>query len=397
MKSIISIAALVAIAGSAAAQLDMAHPIQTGQPIMGTDGVTKVHHKAYVDASTQAGLDGNLYSLTHAVVDIFVAQFMADNAASVFLSAGQATPFPLNFTAAGAGSANIYYDDAHAAWADTTVVPAIVPPLDPTLLTLNMDSDVEAIAGTHEIIIRAWFASDGASVFPFSQPSLAGSPSYTPTILGTNNGLPEGDRHPVGVGGDIGDAVNGFGGIGLAPPAGMVWDQAGANIVTDWVLLGFRQLDGAFVGVTFGLVPDISFNGADELVVDFLALQPATLNFNPDTGLEDFSVGGGPIAWGDGLTDSYNAFALQYEFIATAIVGGTPCPADLADGFGSPAPDGVVDFGDFLFLLGAAGPCPGGVPGCAGDIADGFGTAGADGAVDFGDFLFMLGQAGPCP
>jgi hypothetical protein len=397
MKSIVSIAALVAVAGSAAAQLDMAQPIQTGEPqFMATDGVAKVWNQAYVPASTKAGLDGNGYAVSHAVADIFVAQYMgADNAATI-VSAGQASPFPLNFTGAS-GNRPIFYDPADPAWTDTAAVPLVVVD-DPTVMLLNMDSDVETVPGTHEIVIRSWFVSDGASVFPFSQPSVAGSPSYTPTILTVNDALPEADRHPVGLGGDIGDAVTGLStGGGLEPPAGMVWDQGGANVVTDWVILGFRQLDSAFVGVTFATFPTISFDGSDNLVVDFQALQPATLNFNPDTGTEDFSVGGGPIAWGDGLTDSYNAYALQFEMTVTAMAGGTPCPADFADDFGIPGGDGMVSFGDFLFLLGVAGPCPGGVPGCPGDIADGFGLPTPDGAVDFGDFLAVLAAAGPCP
>lgn len=64
---------------------------------------------------------------------------------------------------------------------------------------------------------------------------------------------------------------------------------------------------------------------------------------------------------------------------------------DIADTFGNLTPDGVIDFGDFLAMLGLVGPCPGGTPGCTGDIADDFGTLGnADGQVSFGDFLALL-------
>jgi len=86
---------------------------------------------------------------------------------------------------------------------------------------------------------------------------------------------------------------------------------------------------------------------------------------------------------------------------------GTECLGDIADDFGftvadGGGPDGVVDFGDFVALLGLIGPCDGGVPGCLGDIADDFGfTAadggGPDGVVDFGDFVALLGLIGPCP
>lgn len=82
------------------------------------------------------------------------------------------------------------------------------------------------------------------------------------------------------------------------------------------------------------------------------------------------------------------------------------CPGDIADDFGFTAtdgggPDGVVDFGDFVALLGLIGPCDSGSSGCLGDIADDFGfTAidggGPDGVVDFGDFVALLGLIGPC-
>lgn len=72
------------------------------------------------------------------------------------------------------------------------------------------------------------------------------------------------------------------------------------------------------------------------------------------------------------------------------------CEGDIANDIGAIGPDGQVDFGDFLALLGLVGPCPGGTPGCTGDIADSFGSHGEDGMVDFGDFLFMLGNVGPC-
>jgi len=85
---------------------------------------------------------------------------------------------------------------------------------------------------------------------------------------------------------------------------------------------------------------------------------------------------------------------------------GPVCVGDIADDFGftvdqGGGPDGAVDFGDFVALLGLIGPCDGGVPGCLGDIADDFGfTAiqggGPDGAVDFGDFVALLGLIGPC-
>lgn len=81
------------------------------------------------------------------------------------------------------------------------------------------------------------------------------------------------------------------------------------------------------------------------------------------------------------------------------------CLGDIADDFGftvadGGGPDGVVDFGDFVALLGLIGPCSDG-PGCLGDIADDFGfTAadggGPDGVVDFGDFVALLGLIGPC-
>ena len=71
------------------------------------------------------------------------------------------------------------------------------------------------------------------------------------------------------------------------------------------------------------------------------------------------------------------------------------CVSDIADSFGSPGPDGTVDFGDFLAALSLLGPCPGdppAIPGCTADVGDALGNPDPDGVVDFGDFLFMLTQ-----
>ncbi len=76
--------------------------------------------------------------------------------------------------------------------------------------------------------------------------------------------------------------------------------------------------------------------------------------------------------------------------------GDQPCVGDIADDFGLAGGDGQVSFGDFLFMLGLLGPCPGGAPGCVGDIADDFGLPSPDGQVSFGDFLSLLGLLGPC-
>lgn len=82
------------------------------------------------------------------------------------------------------------------------------------------------------------------------------------------------------------------------------------------------------------------------------------------------------------------------------------CIGDLANDFGftineGGGPDGKVDFGDFVGLLGLIGDCPDQVPGCLGDFADDFGFnqfegGGPDGIVDFGDFVALLGLIGNC-
>ena len=139
------------------------------------------------------------------------------------------------------------------------------------------------------------------------------------------------------------------------------------------------------------------------------------------------------LSWGDGAISTINNFNVPashsysvnglglYEFTATlqaANIAGSNvdsatiritvtlgCIGDIADDFGFTAsqgggPDGSVNFGDFLALLGRIGPCDGGTPGCIGDIADDFGTIAPDGSgdgqVSFGDFLALLGLIGPC-
>ena len=94
-------------------------------------------------------------------------------------------------------------------------------------------------------------------------------------------------------------------------------------------------------------------------------------------------------AWRDGDNGGNSGSAYAFDV--------SQCPGDIADSSGILGPDGMVDFGDVLALLGLVGPCPGNIPGCTGDIADSFATLVPDGQVDFGDFLAMLGLVGPCP
>ncbi len=82
----------------------------------------------------------------------------------------------------------------------------------------------------------------------------------------------------------------------------------------------------------------------------------------------------------------------------SGFTGIEPCEGDLGDDFGNFfVRDFQITFGDFLAALSLLGPCPGGTVGCPGDLADDFGFLGADGQVAFGDFLYLLTQLGPCP
>jgi len=406
MKSIASIAAVLALAGTAIGQVDNAMPIQIGDPIMivETEAANVIRGMAR-QPSIEDGLDGNSYTVNQWVGDDLVIMNMSSTNAT-FVSAGQASSFPLNFTGIS-GARSIFYNDQDPIWADTAMAPANVTsasdPTDGFNGILTMDSDVQA-GDTHTIVFRIWFNSNGASVRPFAQPSLPGEPMFTPTILGDNDLIPDIERHPVLLGMDIGDVL----GAGLQPPAGRAWVENSA-IATQFSFLGFRNIDGAFVGVGFGVFPTVEVDANGDLVVGFLGIEPASLELNPDSFLPDLSSGLGPIAWGDGITDSLLVYALQYTIVVDSEDAGGPgaCLGDIADDFGFTAadgggPDGVVDFGDFVALLGLIGPCPGGTPGCLGDIADDFGFTAADGGgpdgqVDFGDFVALLGLIGPCP
>ena len=358
MKSIASIAAVVALAGTAIGQVDYTQPVQTGEPSQIVQlQAAKVTRDFVAPASTKAGLNGNTYSVTQAVGDDFAFQVMGDSLNSVFVSPGQ-LPGTNLFFAGISGTRNIFYNDGDAAWADTAVVPQIV--VDSTDLLdgfdglLQMDADVDDVPGQHNIIIRSWFNSNGASVRPFAQPSDVGFPQFTPTIPTVNDVIPDGERHPTGLGMELG--VEDL--AGLTPPAGQVWDTSNPPIVTAFTFLGFRNLDGAFVGVSFGVVPTASINANGELVVEFLGITPVDLELNPDTFFGDLSFGLGPIAWGDGILDSFLVYAIQYRVTAFSTGGASPCPGDIADVFGSIGADGEVEFGDFLALLGLIGPCP---------------------------------------
>jgi len=120
---------------------------------------------------------------------------------------------------------------------------------------------------------------------------------------------------------------------------------------------------------------------------------------------------GTSIAIGDlnnnGIPDLVVAYSGDISIRIFFGIAPPSCLGDIADDFGftvdeGGGPDGVVDFGDFVALLGLIGPCDGGTPGCLGDIADDFGFTvneggGPDGVVDFGDFVALLGLIGPCP
>lgn len=124
------------------------------------------------------------------------------------------------------------------------------------------------------------------------------------------------------------------------------------------------------------------------------------------TSLAVFNDGNGPALYAGGYFLCANG--QRIDRIAKLTELNRPyCIGDIADAFGltkieGGGPDGSVDFGDFVALLGLIGPCPSGKPGCLGDIADGFGLASntcfeQDGMVDFGDFVALLGLIGPCP
>ena len=390
---------IAAAAGTATAQVQLAQPIQTGEPVMTVRGEA-LNVRSAAMPSMSAGLDGTSYGVTHIVGDELAAQQL-NVATATFNSAGQAAQFTLNF-AGIEGGRNFFYNDTDAAWADTTVVSPIV--VAATDLAdgfdgmLNMDSDQDVAPGERILTFRSWFNSDGASVRPFAQPSddvAAFERLYTPTILGTNDGLPEDIRHPTALGFNIG-LTNG---PGIAPPAGRAWVDSPAALALELTWLGFRNIDGAFVGVNFDVAADdlVDFDGSGNMTIDGLIITPADTEINLDSGLPDLSLGFAPIAWGDGITDGFLIYALQIEVIVQDEAdGGAACPFDVADGFGFPGADGTVDFGDFLAALSLLGPCVAGDCTIL-DIADGFGFPGADGTVDFGDFLAALSILGPCP
>ncbi len=399
MKSILTVAMIAAAAGTATAQVQLAQPIQTGEPIMTVTREARVH-PGTMGPSMSAGLDGSTYGITHAVGDEF-ALIQLNTGTATFNSAGQVAQFPLNF-AGIEGGRNFFYNDTDPIWMDTSPIPQIV--IDSTDLAdgfdgmLNMDSDQDIVAGERLLTIRTWFNSNGASVRPFAQPSddvVALTSVGTPTFPGVNDALPVSDRHPIALGFDIG--LNN--GTGIAPPAGRQWIDDATAFVFEYTWLGFRNIDGAFVGVNFDVSADdlVNVDGSGNLTIEGPALIPVDTEVNLVTGLPDLSLGFAPIAWGDGITDGFLIYALQVEvFVQDEPGGPAACPWDVADGFGFPGGDGTVDFGDFLAALSLLGPCVSGDCTIV-DIADGFGFPGADGTVDFGDFLAALSILGPCP
>jgi len=178
--------------------------------------------------------------------------------------------------------------------------------------------------------------------------------------------------------------------------------------------------------VNFAQQMAIADNG-DVLVAAFSSNNVARLNPADGSLISDFPASNargvyqlqnGNIMWSNGTgvfvydvvnQTSSQVYAGGARHFGDLDLGAGPgeCLGDIADDFGftvndGGGPDGVVDFGDFVALLGLIGPCDGGVPGCLGDIADDFGFTvndggGPDGVVDFGDFVALLGLIGPCP
>lgn len=185
-------------------------------------------------------------------------------------------------------------------------------------------------------------------------------------------------------------------------PAGPGAVDAGGVFVLENVPL---ELSGSGSTTGSGVFADFGGNTFD--LQDFGVLEgelSGTVEIVGDEVVLDISIVGSGTQTQDGVTlDGTATIRIVARGDVPVVV---VCLGDIADDFGFTAadgggPDGVVDFGDFVALLGLIGPCDGGTPGCIGDIADDFGfTAldggGPDGVVDFGDFVALLGLIGPC-
>jgi len=178
-----------------------------------------------------------------------------------------------------------------------------------------------------------------------------------------------------------------------------------ANIQVSWAQRGTatgynsRIVSVSTDGVNF--TPILTDLGSLSATFEFRSASAGTLLDNASNAIIRFTIDGATSSNGNNRFDN---IVLEGEVFTG---GPGECLGDIADDFGftvndGGGPDGVVDFGDFVALLGLIGACPGGVPGCLGDIADDFGFTvndggGPDGAVDFGDFVALLGLIGPCP
>lgn len=177
--------------------------------------------------------------------------------------------------------------------------------------------------------------------------------------------------------GTLADRVQGTGLVRVV--GGQLPNAFGLNpgVVTDTTVLLFSfevQTDASGVGTSVSFTPAVAANG-------------------------------GVVVYASSLGTA-NSPAVVADVAGVTVELISACLGDIADDFGftlldGGGPDGVVDFGDFVALLGLIGPCSNGQPGCLGDIADDFGfTAtdggGPDGVVDFGDFVALLGLIGPC-
>lgn len=453
MKSIVSIAALVAMAGTSAAQMQSFDPNRPVDGHLKVPGIAIQKNMVRTLPSANSGVKATLAGDTYSTVQ----NVYSDDPANGFIlgvpiydgSSDNVSEFSSDGTTPGAfgpfdgiqdSPNNVFFDAAAADWADSVDVPAgtVVNNQPLGLIVLDIDN-YDAGTGVHELILRHWNAgqdvSVGGGVFQFAPSSANTGPdtdqTHNPIVIGFNDsaitGVDENATHPIAFGFGLG--VDGAGtyvdGLGLVDGS---WDEsAGVDFDPDngnyWNMLCFSDITGLFFRITLttdddndpgtpavDLVPDSARFENGEIVFDNTIYFPGGNNINLVTGGDDVSLGFGPfdLTANGGVPGEYFIPAgWQMIFKATEDTGSGACTGDVADAFGNVGtdgggnpeanPDGVIDFGDFLALLGLGGPCGAGTgnPNCVGDFADSFGNPTPDGQIEFGDFLFLLGA--PCP
>jgi len=315
------------------------------------------------DANESADVGGGIYARTNTTVTISDSLFennLAPRGSGMAAFRGNATITRSSFVNNGNTQDAVFGGGLHANDANVIVEGSL---FDGN--TINDDgSAVFATGGSEVELLNSVFTNNVADV----------GPTPNAVIYAIESGTIIDAFHCTVVGNTSAStaSLRGFDNGLVRFRNGIIWGNSGTIEISGSVTASYSLIEGGFSGVgnigddpnqpplfvdaangNFRLLPGSpGIDAADTYVL--LGENPLDYDGNPRA-VDDPAtpITGIPVY---GLTADMGAF----EFQATPVVS---CLGDIADDFGFTAadgggPDGVVDFGDFVALLGLIGPCP---------------------------------------